>query len=356
MRNTKSSVNRAVSTVRSNKLAANLNPLALCGESTLMDAEGNVKLIWKKTAAQGGRAARHNDAMSKALEAYAKRRLKPIAKIKAPKRTTKDSLVAYVMGDPHIGMYAYAREAGEDFDLNIAERNLCAAIDDLVERSPAGEEALLINVGDYFHADNMQNRTERSGHSLDVDTRYPHVLEVGVRIQEYLINKLLTKHKRVRVINEIGNHDTQSAHNLILIMKGVFRNNPRVSIDDSPKKHHYYEFGQNLIGVTHGDTTKPANLPGVMAADMARAWGRTRYRTWITGHIHHSRVWEFPGVTVEAFRTLAPRDAWHAAEGYRAGRDMQSITYDREYGEVERRRADIALIEARAAAKRKRSN
>ncbi len=49
---------------------------------------------------------------------------------------------------------------------------------------------------------------------------------------------------------------------------------------------------------------------------------------------------------VESFRTLAAKDAWHSSAGYRAGRDMCTITYHREFGEVARATANIDMIEA----------
>jgi len=47
---------------------------------------------------------------------------------------------------------------------------------------------------------------------------------------------------------------------------------------------------------------------------------------------------------VESFRTLAAKDAWQAAQGYRSGRDMYAIVLDAEHGEVERHRCDIRQV------------
>jgi hypothetical protein len=50
-------------------------------------------------------------------------------------------------------------------------------------------------------------------------------------------------------------------------------------------------------------------------------------------------------VIVEYVRTLAARDAWHQGQGYRAGRDMQLAVHHREFGEIERHRCDIGMLE-----------
>jgi hypothetical protein len=86
-----------------------------------------------------------------------------------------------------------------------------------------------------------------------------------------------------------------------------------------------------------------------MATDRAKDWGETKYRHWYCGHWHHLSRKEFPGCSVETFRTLAARDAWHSAHGYRAGRDMQLIVHHSQYGEIERHRADIAMVQGELA-------
>jgi hypothetical protein len=83
----------------------------------------------------------------------------------------------------------------------------------------------------------------------------------------------------------------------------------------------------------------------IMAADEPEKWGETKHRYWYVGHVHHQDVKEYRGGVVEYFRTLAARDAWHAGQGYRAGRDMRLIVHHREFGEIERHRADIGMLE-----------
>jgi len=124
-----------------------------------------------------------------------------------------------------------------------------------------------------------------------------------------------------------------------------FNNNPRVKVDLSPAEHWYFKFGKVLIGATHGDKSKFSAMPGIMACDRPQDWGQTTYRYWYQGHIHHKHVEEFPGCVVEAFRTLAARDAWHSGQGYRAGRDMCAIVHHKNRGEIERHTCDIGALE-----------
>lgn len=311
------------------------------GTTTLYDEEGKQKLQWVKTVLNNDKA---EQVVRDFVELLAKdvKGLAPI--IKPPKHSDSDLLAVYPMGDPHFGMYAWAEETGDDFDTEIAERLTCAAVDRLVDSAPAAETALLLELGDFFHADNNTARTPQSGAQLDVDTRWARVMQIGLRAMIYCVKRLAEKHKTVHVRIKKGNHDPHASFALALALDAYFHGQERIKIDLSPSVHWFFRFGKVLIGSTHGDTTKMVNLPGVMAADRPEDWGATKFRYWYAGHVHHTEVKEYPGVICEYFRTLAAKDAWHAGQGYRAGRDMQCIVHHREFGEIERHRCDVAMI------------
>lgn len=264
----------------------------------------------------------------------------------APPAVCDDDLLAcYPMGDPHLGMIAYAEESGEDFNLETAQADLLTAFDRLVASAPPARHALIAELGDFFHSDNEQNRTARSGNSLDAD-RWARVQRAGLETMVACVEKVAAKHHFVTVRIVRGNHDTHGSYALSLALSMYFRNQDRITVVVDANAHWYFEFGKVLIGLTHGDTSKAADMPGIMASDRAEAWGRTLYRYWYHGHIHNKKVSEGYGALVESFRTLAGKDAWHSAEGYRSGQDMTMIVHDREYGEIMRTRADIRLIRA----------
>lgn len=322
--------------------APGADDISIVASTIQTDAEGKVKNTWtRRVRSQAARQEMFLQAVKNVTKNYRN----PSPRIKVPKRLNKDLLAVYPLGDPHVGLYTWERETGNAFDLEICETIMKAAIDDLVDRAPAADTALLVSLGDFFHADNTSNQTTRSGHVLDVDTRWAKVFEVGIRIMAYQIEALLRKHRNVRVIVEIGNHDDHTSVGLMRTVQALFHHEPRVSFDDSPQRFHYFVFGKTLIGVTHGDMVKIKDLPGIMATDRARDWGRTRYRYWLVGHVHHYKAEEFPGVVVENFRTLAARDAWHHSSGYRSGRDEQVWAIHREYGLVRKEYVDIARIE-----------
>lgn len=312
----------------------------LRGISELRGADGEVKLRWIKSASDAEtRLIQLRDAILEIGEEIPRAK-----KAKAPRGTNEDLLCVYPIGDPHIGMHAWGLETGQDFDLKIAERNIVIALDKLVDLAPPAKHALVINAGDFFHADNAEAMTARGKHHLDVDTRWAKVLAVGVRIMRWIIDRTLEKHEHVTVICEIGNHDDHSAQMLALCLALYYEREPRVTIDTSPSKFHWYRFGKNLIGTTHGDTVKLPHLPALMACDRPQDWGETEHRYWYVGHVHHDQLKEYPGCIVETFRTLAPKDAWHAAHGYRAGQDLKLDIIHREYGRQNRHVVGIRQV------------
>lgn len=319
----------------------------LRGVSTLYDQDGQVRAQWVKSAADSERREQILlEAIQGALTDFRGTAPKvPVCK-ESRSRDAQRLLTVYPAADLHLGMYSWSAESGEDYDCEIAESLLMGAVDRLVTAAPASSEALILNIGDYIHADNSSNRTERSGAVLDVDTRWSRVIEVGIRALIHCVFRALEKHQTVRVRNLRGNHDPHTTVMLSHMLRLYFEGNKRVIVDAEPGWFWYYRWGKVLIGSTHGDKTKPADLPGIMAADRPEDWGASRHRYWFTGHIHHKTVHEFPGCIMETFRTLAAKDSYHAGSGYRSGRDMQSIIMDAEHGEIERHRVDVGMLQA----------
>lgn len=318
------------------------------GVSTLRRGDGSIALQWQKTATDAD--AQHQavlDAFASVAASIPRTTPTP-----APKgHGDADLLNVIPLGDPHLGLYAWAQETGDrNFDLKIASHELRVGVDHMIARLPDAHSALLVPLGDFFHSDNAQNRTARSGHALDVDGRYGKIASAGVAVVVYQILALLRTHRRVTVRIEIGNHDDHSSQWLALCLMQRFHDEPRVEIHGGDGcKFWYCEFGKNLLGTTHGDTVKRSgpSLAEIMAHDRPDAWGRTTWRRWLVGHVHNLSVHERPGVEIETHRTNAARDGWTASAGYRAGQGFVAYTLSRNYGEVSRVRVSQLEINER---------
>jgi hypothetical protein len=269
-------------------------------------------------------------------------RILPVTDI--PQTTDSDLLTAYPIGDAHIGMLSWGEESGKDWDLKIAESVFGKVFDRLVDNAPQSERARIIDVGDFLHSDNMAGVTTGHGNVLDMDSRYGKVLRCGVRIMRRMIARALEKHKYVDVDIVKGNHNDIGALWMATLLANTYENEPRVWIEQSPRMFHYYQFGKNLLGSTHGHTVKAAKLPLIMATDVPKMWGDTIYRDWHTGHIHHDTVKDETGCRVLSHRTLAGEEAYADAAGYRSGQSSQFFVYHKEYGPIWTRKVDIREV------------
>lgn len=312
------------------------------GRSTLYGPDGKIAMEWVKTTRDAERIEEMlREAVQGMMDALPK--VKPT---KGPSNGSTDLLACYNVSDHHFGMLSWHEETGEDYDLDIAEQLLVDAFDHLVKAAPPCGQALVTLLGDLLHYDSFVAETPASRNVLDADGRYPKMVRAAVRSTRYLIKAALTRHETVHVIVERGNHDPSSSIFLMEALQNVYENEPRVTIDTSPAKFHYYRFGKNLIGIHHGDTVKMRDLPLLMAHDRAEDWGETEHRFWWTGHVHHDATQEYPGVKCESFRVLAAKDAWHSEKGYRSGRDMKAIVLHREHGEVARHTFNPSMVAA----------
>ena len=294
------------------------------GVSTLVDPDGQVKQQWIKTTQQDDERAQWLEAMYDMGGEIPRAAAAP-----APEITAHDLLTVYPVGDPHIGLLAWHEDAGENFDMQIAERNLCAAFEKLTDLAPPSTDALVIYIGDNAHADSQGNTTTK-GTRVDADGRTVKMARRILRTIRANVAAVLEKHQRVRLVVERGNHDELISALIALALSLHYENEPRVSVDTSPEMYHWFRFGQVLIGTHHGDKAKPMDLLGVMAVDRQEDWGETKCRRFYCGHFHHLITKEVPGVVIEYLPTLAGSDAWHRAMGYRSQRAMYMDVYHRD--------------------------
>lgn len=313
-------------------------PQYIKGVSTMYDAEGNVRLQWVKSA-----MSRPEE---EALEEFVGCLMEGID-VPIPKKVKRGTLdkghsVIYPIPDCHIGMLAYGKETGADYDTKIAVQTIHDSINQLLASTPSTEEAAVCVLGDLLHVSDDKSVTPKSGNSLDVDGRYSKVFRETANMLCGLVEQVSRKHKKVKVKVLPGNHDAVSACAIGVVLESYYRNFDNIEVDTSPAYFHYYEFGANLIGFTHGDGIKALErLPSIMAEDQPEAWARCPYRMWFTGHLHNKTVFEVGSTLIESLRAVTARDAWATERGFRSGRELQGIVLNKDKGETARHKVRI---------------
>ena len=304
------------------------------GVSTNYGADGEIKQQWVKSQVDKEKQEELLRIVADTLCEDVKGRCqKPT---KAPKISNTDLLAVYPMPEPHFGMFSWGKETGDDYDCTEAGNILLRTMQQLVDSAPPAQTSMISSLGDWFHTDTTSNTTAKAGNQLDVDSRWPRVVGLGVTVFKQMVAMALEKHAKVIIKGVGGNHDPHTNFLLALVLDAYYDGNKRVEVDLSPGAFKFHRFGKNLLGINHGDMAKIADLPLIMATDQHKDWGETEHRLWLTGHVHHLTRKEFTGCTVESLRSVAARDSWHYQSGYRAGRDAKAIIFHKDNGEVQR--------------------
>lgn len=310
----------------------------LKGVSTLVDEDGRTIIEWRKTR-QGELDPLQVAEWLKAAFAD----VEPCEPVRPPPTVSEELLTLVPLADWHLGMFAWGKEVGENWDLKIAEQTIGASMDDLIARSPASGSAVVLGGGDLIHSDTNENKTARSGNALQVDGRYQKVVAAACRLTVRTVDSALLRHAHVTVRIIPGNHDEHACVAVAYYLSAFYRNEPRVTVDVDPSLFWWHRFGRVLLGATHGHTVKVSQMPMLMAHRRAEDWGATRYRYVHGFHLHHTAktMTEGEGVVTEIHQAPVPQDAWHFGAGYLSGRSLQAITYHRDFGEIGRVRTAI---------------
>jgi len=314
------------------------------GVSTYYGADGKPRGQWVKSKED---AERQLVMLKQTIKSLSKDLPQYVPQTRYNEHETDDNmLVVLPIGDLHVGMLSWKDETGNNWNLKKTQLAVYHAFKRVIDSCPTAKRCVIINLGDWFHADNMAGTTTKSGNILDTDSRYPRMVDVGVTLMRQIITFALMKFEEVEVINVTGNHDTCATVCLSILLKHVYENEPRVTIQEKATPVHYVQWGKVMLATTHGDTIKMNQLAGVSAQDQAKMWGNTEFRYGLTGHIHNdSRIGqEGTGMHIRSFRTLAPNDAYAAWYGWRSGRDTRAIVYHKDHGQQQEYIVGISMI------------
>ncbi|MGE5650956.1 MAG: hypothetical protein ACM34A_12235 [Bacillota bacterium] len=315
----------------------------LKGASTLYK-DGKPVLQWVKTSAD-------KQLMEELMREVCAGMLEDLPQVEVkqgPDHWQSDVIPWVQIGDAHLGMLAHAAEIGENFDLKIAEQEICAAISILIDELPSCERLVINDLGDFTHYENFSATTEASGHPLDFDTRFPKMIKVYSRVIRFIVEKALEKARNVDVIVNQGNHSRTNDIWMAELLRVAYGHTGRVNVLNNDSVFIAYRMGNTLVMTHHSDKCRPAQLAHVMTNDYRKDYGETEFHYIDVGHVHHGMVMkEHPGIFVESFNHLAALDKWAHDSGYRNRKSITVVLRSKTYGEVGRRVLPIQEIRDR---------
>lgn len=235
--------------------------------------------------------------------------------------------------DLHYGKFASGNLTNGAYDYNEAERCfntiVSEAIEDIKSRNVA---KILMPIGnDLLHFDNVQGTTTR-GTAQDTNMRHQEMFKGCV---EMLIDGItaLSEYAPVDIIYVPGNHDFSSSWHVVMTLWAYFHNNPNVLVDVDMHPRKYYEWGNCLIGFTHGDK-EGKRLDKIMQVEAKEAWGRSKYCEWHNAHLHSEQaIRELGGIIIRNLPSVTGEDNWSHESGYvGAVRKCICFIWDKEKG------------------------
>ena len=255
---------------------------------------------------------------------------------KNPKRKG-ENLLLIDPADVHIGKLCRAFETGEEYNQQIAVQRVHEGVQGILNNARGWDIEKIVFIGgnDILHIDTPK-RTTTSGTPQDTDGMWYDNFMIGCRLYQELIEQL-TEIAPVHFIYNPSNHDYTNGFFLAQLIEAYFMKNSNVTFDVTIKHRKYFQYGNNLIGTTHGDGAKWDLLNGLMANEAPKMWSETKHRYFYIHHLHHKTGKDLIGCTVEALRSPSGTDSWHHRNGYTGvPKAIEGYIHNKEYGQVAR--------------------
>lgn len=253
----------------------------------------------------------------------------------------KDDSEGYLLvidpADVHIGKLASAFETGEDYNNQIAVNRVMEGIAGILDKCSGFkiDQILFIGGNDILHIDTPK-RTTTSGTPQDTDGMWYDNFLIAKKLYVDILERLVGV-ADVHFVYNPSNHDYTNGFFLADTIQSWFSKCKQITFDCSISHRKYYRYYNNLIGTTHGDGAKNADLPLLMAHEDPQGWAICKHRYVYTHHVHHKMSKDYIGVTVESLRSPTGTDSWHSRNGYTgAPKAVEGFLHCKKNGQVAR--------------------
>lgn len=217
--------------------------------------------------------------------------------------------------DIHIGKLSTKYETGEDYNTDIAIQRVIEGVEKLLHKCIGFnfDKIMYVIGNDILHTDTPKRLTT-SGTPQDTDGMWYENFLAAKELHINIIDALRTI-ADVYVQYDPSNHDYVSGFFLADTISSWYSKDKNVSFNTSIAHRKYFRYHNNLIGTTHGDGAKEADLALLMAHE-SEDWSNCKHKYFYTHHIHHKKSKDYMGVTVESMRSPSGADSWHHRNGY----------------------------------------
>lgn len=259
-------------------------------------------LTWAKTGPQGTtysvmlkpREETTQDVLERIAEAF--EGIPAAPPIIQSEKSAKGKIGFFPHSDVHTGIDVDDDRAGREYTPSIAEQRVRDGFTECHAAIPPCETAIILNNGDRTHANDDRDVTVKSQHRLKVKGSHRSNLRLVVNTTAWQIDMALKRSERVIYRPNRGNHDPNTPDTLTIALKAYFRDNPRVTIDDSEREIWVYQRGLVMLTAWHGDKRKPEAVCADIPPNFPQQFGAARFWYGFTGHFHGPKQGVYGGI------------------------------------------------------------
>ena len=248
-------------------------------------------------------------------------------------RVDPDLCLVLCLFDVHIGRESYKHYTGDETDLQSQQEEFVSAINKIVQSVPYDRlEKIILPIGnDFFNVDTPLLTTTKGtpqDNTKDLHSMFYTGLNLLSEVAIYLSSLA-----PVELVLVPGNHDTTTSMYLATSLKVVFRDNPLISVDDSPASRKYRQYGKTTLGFAHGDL-KMEKYAELLPYEAKEMFATSEWYEFLLGDKHHEKmVQKEDGVVVRHLGGMTKADVWTYHNGYTTSkRRAYGILYDKEHG------------------------
>jgi hypothetical protein len=133
-----------------------------------------------------------------------------------------------------------------------------------------------------------------------------------LKFYQLLIGLAMTNSNNVKIMYSKGNHDESMSWAFVQLLKVLY---PDAIFDDSFIERKVHTFGDNFIGITHGDKARK-NLHNIFPIEFPMEWAKATNREIHIGHLHVEDGKDHFGMMVRTLATRNKTDQWHKNNGF----------------------------------------
>jgi hypothetical protein len=250
--------------------------------------------------------------------------IKPLnVKFELIKQPNDELALEVDFSDIHIGSLSWHEEVGQDFDSKIAfdiiKRQVSQARE-IIEQYKVGKVYLCF-LGDFLQADTTDGKTN-GGTLVDTDSRSKKMVQKGMEAAMYIIENLSVTPTEVIWVE--GNHSRLVEFSVFWSLQFVYANAKHIKFDVSPKGRKAFVYGDNLVGLHHGEMTKDESHSWLQV-EFREEWGKSKYAETHSGHIHQEKVIERHGIINRTNPTSKIQDSYEYINGWKSNK--ASVAY-----------------------------